>query len=80
MKKIAYSKTALKTLRKIPVKTAKVIRDKIKAYAAGEQVDVTKMKASAYLRIRVGEWRVIMDDNGTVVTILKIGPRGDVYK
>lgn len=33
-------------------------------------------------RIRIGDWRVIYEvDDGTVtVTVIKVGPRGDVYK
>ena len=31
------------------------------------------------IRLRVGDWRVIMDDAGLVLTVLKVGPRGGVY-
>jgi len=31
------------------------------------------------LPLRVGDWRVIMDDQGNVLAILDIGPRGGVY-
>jgi mRNA interferase RelE/StbE len=31
------------------------------------------------VRLRVGDWRVILDDQGDVLDVLKIGPRGGVY-
>ncbi|WP_367575379.1 type II toxin-antitoxin system RelE family toxin [Aquibaculum arenosum] len=31
------------------------------------------------MRLRVGDWRVIMNDRGCVLDILKIGPRSKVY-
>jgi hypothetical protein len=31
------------------------------------------------IRLRVGDWRVIMDDQAEVLDVLKIGPRGGVY-
>ena len=33
-------------------------------------------------RIRVGEWRIIyaIEDDRMIVSIIKIGPRGDVYR
>jgi mRNA interferase RelE/StbE len=35
---------------------------------------------SPYIRLRVGDWRVIMDDKGAVLDVLKIGPRGSIYE
>jgi mRNA interferase RelE/StbE len=29
---------------------------------------------------QVGDWRVIMDDQGVVLDIIKIGSRGSVYE
>lgn len=31
-------------------------------------------------RLRVGDWRVIMSDDGVVIAVIKIGPRGSVYE
>lgn len=82
MKSIAYSKSALKTLRRIPANEARRIVDKIEQYASdpGSQANNVKtLTGSSYLRLRVGDWRVIMDDQGQVLDILKIGPRGGIY-
>lgn len=82
MKAIAYSKSAVKTLRRIPANEARRIVDKIEQYASDPKSQANNVKAltgSPYLRLRVGDWRVIMDDQGQILDILKIGPRGDIY-
>ncbi|MUO77892.1 type II toxin-antitoxin system RelE/ParE family toxin [Agrobacterium vitis] len=83
MKKIAYSKSSLKVLRRLPTNEAKRITQKIEQYASDPQSMANNVKAltsSPYIRLRVGDWRVIMDDQGSVLEILKIGPRGSVYE
>ena len=82
MKAIAYSRAAIKTLRRMPANEAERIRLKIKQYAADPASLANNVKAlvgSPHIRLRVGEWRVIMDDRGNVLDVMKIGPRGGVY-
>jgi len=81
MKEIRYTRTAIKALRGMPVPTARRIRDKIEAYAtdpASQANNVTALKGQSAVRLRVGDWRVIMED-GVVLDILDIGPRGSIY-
>jgi len=47
--------------------------------ALREVADVKALKGREGIRLRVGDWRVIMDDQGNVLAILDIGPRGGVY-
>lgn len=82
MKQISYTKAAIKVLRRIPVNTARLIRSKIEAYAQdpGSQANNMKsLKGRDGIRLRVGDWRVIMDDQGNVLAVLDIGPRGGIY-
>lgn len=82
MKQISYTKAAIRTLRRMPVNTARLIRSKIEAYAAdpASQVNnVRSLKGREGIRLRVGDWRVIMDDQGNVLAVLDIGSRGGVY-
>ena len=82
MKEIAYSKSALKTLRKIPRNEALRITAKIEQYASDPKSLANNVKAlvgSSYIRLRVADWRVIMDDQGNVLEVLKVGPRSAVY-
>ncbi len=83
MKAVTYSKAAIKTLRKMPADEARRVRGKIGQYAADPESqarNVTALKGSPYVRLRVGDWRIIMDDQGAVLDVLKIGARGGVYE
>lgn len=65
----------------MPVNTARRILDKIEAYAvnpASQANNVKALKGRDGVRLRVGDWRVIMQD-GEVLDILEIGPRGSIY-
>jgi mRNA interferase RelE/StbE len=82
MKAVSYTKAAIKALRRMPVPTAKLIKSKIEVYAANPDAMANNMKTlqgRTGLRLRVGNWRVIMDDQGNVLAVLEIGPRGSVY-
>lgn len=84
MRPVAYSKSALKALRKMPANTAATIRAKIGQYAAdpaslANNVKALKGEAGAY-RLRVGDWRVIFTDEGEVIAIVRIAPRGSAYE
>lgn len=82
MKQISYTKAAIRALRRMPANTAMLIRSKIEAYAtdpASQVNNVRSLKGREGIRLRVGDWRVIMDDQGNVLAVLDIGPRGGVY-
>ncbi|MDQ1850577.1 type II toxin-antitoxin system RelE/ParE family toxin [Gemmobacter fulvus] len=82
MKQISYTKSAIKALRRMPTNTAMLIRTKIEAYAtdpASQANNVKSLKGREGIRLRVGEWRVIMDDQGNVLAVLEIGPRSGIY-
>ena len=83
MRAISYTRQALKLLRRMPADTAQRIIAKIEQYAAepGSQANnVTALKGREGIRLRVGDWRVIMNDDGVVLAVLEIGPRGSVYE
>jgi len=42
--------------------------------------NVKALKGRKGIRLRVGDWRVIMNDDGVVLAVLEIGPRGSVYE
>lgn len=82
MKQVTYTKDALRSLRAMPVNTATLIWGKIDQYAsdpASLAANVTKLQGRSGYRLRVGDWRVIFDENGSVLAILKIAPRGGAY-
>ena len=82
MKQISYTKSAIRALRRMPANTATLIRTKIEAYAQDPNAqanNVKPLKGREGIRLRVGDWRVIMDDQGNVLGVLEIGPRGGIY-
>ena len=81
MKPITYKPAARKALRRMPAITALRIVGKIEDYAAHPASQANNVKAlrdRTGIRLRVGDWRVIMDD-GVVLDVLEIGPRGGIY-
>lgn len=82
MKEIRYVRTALKALRRMPSDQAELVRKKIEIYAehpAAMRNNVKQLRGRPGFRLRVGDWRVIFDEDGTVLAILDIGPRGSIY-
>ena len=60
---------------------SKRIMEKVRRYAdnpASLANNVARLQGRDGLRLRVGDWRVIMNDEGEVLAALKIGPRGGV--
>ena len=82
MKPVTYTRAALKVLKRMPANTAARIVAKVEEYAAdpaAQANNVTALKGREGIRLRVGDWRVIMND-GAVLAVLEIGPRGGVYE
>ena len=83
MKKITYSRDALKTLSRMPADAAHLIRAKIEQYAAEPASLANNVKAlkgaTGYLRLRIGDWRVIFSETGEIIAVIKVAPRGGAY-
>lgn len=83
MKEVRYSKQALRTLRRMPRNTAERIAAKIAQYAADPQSLSANIKAltgePGIFRLRVGDWRVLFAEDGTVIDIIRTAPRGAAY-
>ncbi|MBL8577436.1 MAG: type II toxin-antitoxin system RelE/ParE family toxin [Mesorhizobium sp.] len=83
MKKVAYSKDAIKTLSRMPANIARQIRSKIEQYADAPDSLTNNIKAlkgaEGYYRLRVGDWRVIFSETGEIIAIIRIAPRGGAY-
>ena len=77
-----YSKQANKALNKMQPARARSIIAAINAYAAhpkSAQHDVRKLQGRAGYRLRIGDWRVIFDQDGTIMDIVTVHPRGGIY-
>lgn len=85
MYKIIFKKKALKSLNKLPQNVAKTIREKLEAIAANpyaEHPNTKKLQGRDGYRLRVGDWRVIYEiqNDELVILVLKVAPRGEVYR
>lgn len=80
---VAYSRGAQKTLARIDRATSARIRAKIDQYAhdpGSLANNVVPLKGEdGFLRLRVGEWRVVFTETLVVVLVVRVGPRGAVY-
>lgn len=82
MPTIRYTREAQKVLDRIPTNTRKLIVEKIRQYAenpASLARNVARLQGRPGFRLRIGDWRVIFDQDGNVLTILDVGPRGGIY-
>ena len=83
MRELKYTKSAIRALRKMPANTAALIIAKIEAYAKDSETannNVKTLRGRQGFRLRVGSWRVIMDDDGNVLAVLDIGHRSSIYE
>ena len=83
MKTIAYSKRARMALSRMHANEARRIRGKMVQYAAdpdSQANNVRKLQGMDYYRLRVGDWRVIFREDGVIIDVVRIPPRGQAYE
>ena len=85
MYRIRYRSSAVKILRRMPSNVAKTVVGKINQLAENPYApnnNITQLTGKSGYRLRVGDWRVLyeIDDDTLVIEIIKIGPRGGVYR
>ena len=80
MRPIDYTRSARKNIARMHPERRAAVFAKLEEYARGERVDIKKMKDSPYFRIRVGQDRIIIDEQGIVIMVINAGPRGSIYK
>jgi mRNA interferase RelE/StbE len=83
MKRITFTRDASKALERMPAATARTILSKIRQLAADPGSlanNVKRLQGMPGFRLRVGDWRVIFTDDGSILAILYVGPRGDAYR
>lgn len=82
---LRFSKSAEKVLARMPRGIAQRLLDELKAIATDPSAyrgDFKPLQGSSFWRLRVGDWRAIcaVRHEALVLLVVKIAPRGDVYK
>ena len=79
---IIFSDRALKQLKKLEKNVQERIISTLERIKIRPQVHVTKLVGDPGYRLRVGEYRVILDiDEGNLfILVIKIGHRKKIYK
>ena len=75
---LIITKTAAKSLRKMPVADAAAMIEKLENFAATGEGDVKKLVGSEFDRLRHGQWRAIFEIEGDVI-VLRVGHRREIY-
>ena len=77
-----FSDYSLKQLEKLPKETQKRIISTLKRCRIRPYYHVKKLVGSDQYRLRVGDYRVIMDifDNKLKIHVIELGHRKNIYK
>jgi len=80
---IEFSKDAFKAYKKLDASTKRRIDNVLHMLLEGDKIDLKPVQGTDdTYRIRVGSFRILMKkiESDNVYLVIKIGPRGDVYK
>ena len=83
MKTISYTAQADRALARMPKKQADAVEAKIEQYARDPEsllAKVMSLQGTDALRLRVGNYRVIFNEDLVVLNVLDIGHRKAIYK
>ena len=85
MYKLKYRRQARNFLARLPLKIKTAIVDKLHLLAKdpdSESLDIKVLKGRKGFRLRVGQYRVLYTryNDRLIIEVIKIRPRGDVYK
>ncbi len=85
MYRIVFTRQADRALRKMSRNQARLIQEKLDQLAQDpydRNPNVTRLQGRSGYRLRVGDWRVIyeLEDDRLVILVLKVAPRGGVYR
>jgi mRNA interferase RelE/StbE len=82
VKPVLYTLSALKDLRRHEA-IAKRVRKALGEYAADDNAhanNVTRLVGSPAKRLRLGDFRMIFEEDDERILVTKIGPPGGVYR
>ena len=82
-RQIVYTRVAARALSRMPADTERLIRDKLRLYAADPGALTNNVKAlkgeGHRYRLRIGDWRAVFTVEEDRIIIHDVGPRGSIY-
>ena len=82
-REIVFTRNAARAFRRMPEETERLIREKLRLYAADPEALANNVKAlrgeGHRYRLRIGDWRAVFTIEPDRVIIHDIGPRGSIY-
>ena len=81
MYSIEWKENALRNLEKLDKSVAsRIVKHVEEMQEDPPKKDVKKLKGSNLFRLRVGDYRVIFEIQNTILTVLKVGHRQQIYE
>lgn len=80
MKTIVYSKIAERAFEALPNQIQERIESGIERYALTGHGDIKALKGQPWLRLRIGDYRVVFTEDFVVIDIINIGHRREIYE
>ena len=79
---LAYSDKVLKQLEKLPKETQDRVLKTLQRITVRPHAHVKKLFGSPYFRLRVGDYRVILNivENKLIILVIELGHRKNIYK
>ena len=75
-----FTSTALKQMTRMDRRQAQRVMEALQRYEATGQGDVKKLQGRDGYRLRIGDYRALFERTDDQITVIEVGPRGDIYK
>ena len=79
MKPIVFTPASTRRWVKLAAQVRKRIDARLTEFAASGKGDVKGLKGREGLRLRVGDWRVIFNEESGSIIVIAVGHRRDIY-
>lgn len=79
MKDVQFTSAAIRQWRKLTAATRAQIDAKLRVFAETGVGDVKALRGASGLRLRSGDWRVLLTVKGNTITIHAVGHRREIY-
>jgi mRNA interferase RelE/StbE len=80
VKRLAYSRSALKALSRLPDEIRADLKGKLARFVETGAGDVKRLTGRPGWRLRSGDYRLIFEDSGDTILVHAVGHRREIYR